>query len=88
MLQVLTLIRNPLIINDHLTNGWHDINMTLSGGGNAAQQIQMKFDGNKYSNPSDAEIIAADTTIYGTAIISNDMSADMQAGAGLYLSAK
>jgi hypothetical protein len=62
--------------------------MTLSGGGGGEQRIVMKFDGKKYPNPSDAEPVAPETEISGTAIISNDIAADTQAGKGLYLKAE
>jgi hypothetical protein len=86
LLQSFTLIRNPIIISNDKTNGWHDIVMVQSGGGIPAQLITMKFDGKKYPNPSDAETVAEDAVIEGKGIISNDIAADLEDGKGLYLS--
>jgi hypothetical protein len=83
--QRFTLIRNPIIISDHLTNGWHDIIVELSGGGIPAQQVQLQFDGSKYPNPSDAAPVAEDTVISGVGIIADDIAADWEDGKGLYL---
>lgn len=86
LLQKMTLVRNPVIISDSLTNGWHDIVMTLSGGGGETRTVRMTFDGKKYPNPGDAEAAPEDAP-EGVAIISNDFAADLQNGNGLYLTA-
>ncbi len=85
LLQHFTLISNPIIVSNQTTNGWHDLILPLSGGGAKPTQVVMKYDGSTYPNPGDAPSVEEGTLITGTAIISDDITADFEAGKGLYL---
>lgn len=68
-----TLVRNPIIVSDNMTNGWKDLIMYVSGGGIEPFYAQIKFDGSKYpSNPSVQPQIKSGTVVKGTAIIADD----------------
>ena len=48
-----TMVRNPILISDSISNGWHDIIMGVSGGGVESSYRILKFDGSTYPlNPS------------------------------------
>lgn len=87
LVQKMTLVRNPILISDAVTNGWHDLVMTVSGGGAKGQKLRLKFDGKSYPNPGDGTPLAPDEKLSGTAIIANDFAQDLKDGKGLYLSA-
>lgn len=49
-----TLVRLPVVVLPSKTNGWHDISMSVEGGGVLPGRMAiLRFDGHKYpSNPS------------------------------------
>lgn len=49
-----TLVRLPIVVLSSKTNGWHDIAMSVEGGGIVPGRMAiLRFDGHKYpSNPS------------------------------------
>lgn len=49
-----TLVRLPIVVLPSKTNGWHDIAMSVEGGGIVpARMVILRFDGHKYpNNPS------------------------------------
>jgi len=73
LFQEFTLIRNPIIISDEKTNGWHDIIMETYGGGVKAHYIKMKFDGEKYPSVTEAEELNTNVKIEGRSIINNEV---------------
>ncbi|SHK38088.1 S-layer homology domain-containing protein [Desulforamulus aeronauticus] len=85
LLQKFTLIRNPIIISNEKTKGWHDIIIKISGGGVTPHYVSLKFDGEKYPNTSDGEELKNEK-IEGTGLISNDIAKDFENQKGLYLS--
>lgn len=85
LFQQFTLIRNPIIISNSKTNGWHDLIMEAYGGGAEYKYNHLKFNGQQYPNPSSAEKLTDLTKIEGKGIINNDMAEDFQADKGLYL---
>lgn len=67
-----TLVKNPVIISDEKTNGWKNIIMQVSGGGETFFS-ELKFDGKQYPmNPSVQPKVKDGTKVKGTAIISDD----------------
>jgi hypothetical protein len=94
LIQTLTLIRNPIIISNQITNGWHELVFQASGGGIEATYIALKSDGKAYINiinNGKGDSIVNDSKVNidevsGTAIICDDMAKDMEEGKGLYLS--
>lgn len=55
MLEKFTLVRLPVRVLPHLTNGLHDISMFVRGGGFSSRVAILQYDGLKYpSNPSSA----------------------------------
>lgn len=70
-----SLVRNPIIVSDNMTEGWNNLIMPVSGGGIEPFYAQMKFDGNKYpGNPSVQPKIEEGTVVKGKAIIADDIS--------------
>jgi hypothetical protein len=72
----MTLVHAPVIVSTEKTAGWNDLVIPVSGGGAEARYARMQFDGGKYPrNPSTAPEVAPNTTINGTAVIGDDMTA-------------
>lgn len=85
LFQEFTLIRNPIIISNSTTNGWHDLIIEAYGGGTEYKYNHLKFSGQQYPNTSSAEKLTDLRIIEGKGIINNDIGEDFQAGKGLYL---
>lgn len=85
LLQRFTLIRNPIIVSTHQTNGWNDLILEVYGGGAEAAKVQLKFDGEQYPNLADAVKLEESEKVEGIGIIQNDLAADVVNGKGLYL---
>lgn len=82
-----TLVHNPIIVSNDKTNGWRDIIMYVSGGGVESFFSRLKFDGNEYPmNPSVEEEVKPGTKIKGTAIISDDITNNLQKELGISIS--
>lgn len=84
-IQTFTLVRNPVIVSNNLTNGWHDLVMEMSGGGAEWTQVKLQFDGRKYPSVSDVIKVKDNEQVSGTALIHNDITQDFETGKGLYL---
>lgn len=76
---------NPIIISDEKTDGWRNIVIESSDGGSEKKYAVLKYNGDDYSDVNESEIIAGIKDISGVAIISNDISKDLEDGNGLYL---
>ena len=49
----MTVSRLPVRQLDSMTNGWHDLGVTIGGGGGAPAEAWMQFDGSAYPrNPT------------------------------------
>jgi len=69
-----SLVRNPIIIRDKMTNGWRNIVMYVSGGGMEPTYKELRFDGKRYPlNPS-IQPDVKDKQIEGTGIISDKLT--------------
>ena len=76
----LTLVNNPIIVSNQKTNGWHDLNLYVSGGGIDSNYHVVSFDGKKYpSNPSLQPTLPINSTVTGKALISERISFDTPA---------
>lgn len=78
--QTFTLIRTPIIISDTMTGGAHDLIFQRSGGGGETEYVRLTCSDGTYSNPSDAEVVEDISKVEGTAILCNDVAADMELG--------
>ncbi|KAF5078533.1 hypothetical protein [Oscillibacter ruminantium] len=78
--QTFTLIRTPIIISDTMTGGAHDLIFQRSGGGGETEYVRLTCSDGTYSNPSDAEVVEDISKVEGTAILCNDVAADMESG--------
>lgn len=83
--QELTLIQTPIIISDKITNGYKEIIVMNSGGGAEPNYVSLTANNGKYTSVNDGTVIEGLEGISGTAIISNDISKDMDEGKALYL---
>ncbi|KGP71300.1 hypothetical protein [Pontibacillus yanchengensis] len=69
-----SLVRNPIIIREKMTNGWNNILMYVAGGGAEPSYREIVFDGETYpSNPSVQPKIE-DEKIQGLGIINDDIA--------------
>ena len=75
---------NPIIISNETTNGWKDIIVPKTAFGTETDYAILKFDGNSYSDINNSETIETISDISGVAIISNDMTKDLDIGIGIY----
>lgn len=86
ILQTFTLLKMPLIISEHKTNGHNDlINASYGGGKHYLSYDTFVFKDGKYSLDKSKEIKKLDETIHGSAIFYNDVAADRENDSVLYL---
>jgi len=83
--QTFTLVRTPVIVSDTMTGGAHELVFQRSGGGGGTNYVRLTCSDGTYSNPADAEVIEDISQIKGTAILCNDLAADMESGSYLTL---
>lgn len=73
----LTLVNNPIIVSNKKSNGWHNLNLYVSGGGIKSNYHVVRFDGQKYpSNPSLLPILPTGSKLAGKALISETIVFD------------
>ena len=65
-----TLVRLPIAVLPSRTNGWHDLAMSVEGGGPVPGRMAiLRFDGHRYpNNPSMAPKLATDVADGGTKV--------------------
>ena len=78
--QAFTLVNMPVIVVDNEDGGAKNLILERSGGGAEAETVLLTFDGKNYCSVSDAEPIEDVSAIEGTAILCDDLAADMQSG--------
>ena len=83
--QQFTLVRAPILISDQMTNGAHDLIFLRSGGGSEPAFVRLTGTDGIYTNPADAEVLSSLDGITGTAILCNDIAADLNSGNALTL---
>ncbi len=83
--QNFTLINTPVIISDSEINDTKDIIVMRSGGGADSAYVKLTAANSRYNTVNDAEVIESLNDVTGTAIISNDIVADIENGTALTL---
>lgn len=83
--QELTLINPPIIVSDHMTDGWKNLIVYKSGGGATASYVILKHINEEYTTVNDGVVIDNLDGITGVAIINDDLAKDIQEGKGNYL---
>lgn len=80
VIQTLSLVHEPIIISDNMTNGYNDIIVPNYGGGaNLTEPYKvLKNTDGKYSDINDSAGISDISSISGTAIIADDIAKDTQ----------
>ena len=58
----------------------HEPILQRSGGGAETEYVRLVCSDGVYSNPADAEVVEDLAAVTGKAIISNDLTVDMQSG--------
>ena len=86
--QQFTLVRSPILVSDQLTNGAHDLIFLRSGGGSEPAFVRLTNTDGIYGNPADAEVLPDLNGITGTAILCNDVFADLSSGSALTLAGR
>lgn len=73
----MTLVNPPVVVTEEKTAGWKDLMIYVEGGGATPHYARLQYDGDRYpSNPSIAPAIPLNTTLSGTAILTEKMTAD------------
>lgn len=80
VVQDFTLVNNPILVTDDANGQGRGLIMERSGGGAETETVLLTFDGKNYCSVSDAEPIEDVSAIEGTAILCDDLAADMQNG--------
>lgn len=78
--QDFTLVNMPVIISDKVTNGYHELVVPYYGGGQESSYAILKCKDGEYSRVSDSETVKNLDEITGTAILTNDIPAERDAG--------
>lgn len=86
VIQTFTLVNPPVLVTDEMAGGYHKLALMRSGGGAESEVVLLSWKGGAYENVSDAETIADSAALSGTAILCNDLAADMESGDFLTLS--
>lgn len=86
LMQTFTLIQEPVVISDNVTNGYKDIAVTYYNGSTGESLYKvLTFGKDSYPNVDDGTSVETLEGITGTAIFYNDPMADQDTGAALYL---
>ena len=86
--QQFTLVRTPILVSDQLTDGVHDLIFLRSGGGSEPAFVRLTCTDGIYGNPADAEVLPNLDGVSGTAILCNDVFADLNSGSALTLAGR
>lgn len=78
--QDFTLVNMPVIISDKVTNGYHELVIPYYGGGHESSYAILKYRDGEYSRVSDSETVKKLDGITGTAVLTNDIPAERDAG--------
>ncbi|MDN6179679.1 MAG: hypothetical protein L0I84_01535 [Halomonas subglaciescola] len=66
----MTLTRPPVIVADASTHGWHDLGVTVGGGGASGGYARLRYDGERYpSNPTVSPVETSDEKVVGSVAI-------------------
>lgn len=87
VMQELSLVHEPIIVSENVTNGYKDIIVPNYGGGadpKEAYKVLKNKDG-YYSNMNSSEAVSEISDVKGIAIIANDIAKDIEAGKALSL---
>ncbi|MBU9746032.1 hypothetical protein KTH81_19615 [Lachnospiraceae bacterium ASD3451] len=76
--QAFTLVNTPVIVTDEKVNGNRSLILQRSGGGAACENVILTYKKGVYTNVADAEAIGSIDDVKGTAIICNDLAADIE----------
>ena len=86
VMQTFTLVNPPVLVTDETDEGYHRLALMRSGGGAESEVVLLSWKNGAYENVSGAETTADPETLSGTAILCNDLAADMESGEFLTLS--
>lgn len=76
LISKMTLVNAPVIVSSETSAGWNDLVLEVAGGGAGKHYAQMKFDGSTYPvNPSTAPEVAPNSTVNGTAVMNDGITA-------------
>ncbi len=86
--QTFTLVHTPVIISDKMTNGAQEIIVMRSGGGGDSTYVTLTASHGEYDSVNNGQPLASLEEVHGTAILANDLVADMETGDYLTLGAE
>lgn len=78
--QRFSLINEPIVISDKVTNGAKEIVVFRAGGGVEAEYVSLTCSDGVYQSVNDGTVVENLEEITGTAIIANDILKDMENG--------
>ncbi len=86
VIQTFTLINPPVLVTDEIMNGYRELALVRSGGGAETEVVLLSYGNGAYETVSETETVIDPDLLSGTAILCNDLAADMESGNYLTLS--
>lgn len=86
LIQTFSLVNPPVLVTDEIMNGYRKLALVRSGGGAETEVILLSWENGAYETVSGAETVTDPELLSGTAILCNDLAADMESGSFLTLS--
>lgn len=87
VIQTFTLVNPPVLVTDEVMNGYRELALVRSGGGAETEVVLLSYGNGAYETVSETETVIDPDLLSGTAILCNDLAADMESGNYLTLAA-
>ena len=85
VLQEFSLVNPPVLVTDEIIDGYHALALERSGGGAESEVVLLPHGNGVYAGVSETETILDPASLTGTAILCNDLAADLESGEFLNL---
>lgn len=86
VIQTFSLVNPPVLVTDEIMNGYRELALVRSGGGAETEVVLLSYGNGAYETVSETETVIDPALLSGTAILCNDLAADMESGNYLTLS--
>lgn len=80
VLQTFTLVNPPVLVTDEIINGYRELALVRSGGGAETEVVLLSYGNGAYETVSETETVIDPNILSGTAILCNDLAADLESG--------
>lgn len=85
VLQEISLVNPPVLVTDEIIDGYHALALERSGDGAESEVVLLPHGNGVYAGVSETETIVDPASLTGTAILCNDLAADLESGEFLNL---